>query len=297
MTIISRMNTSAAWDPEYIARILLECSRIAMKHYNAPRTSIKPDRSLVTEADHEIEAYLESELEASERGSYMIGEETIHTRTADYIDRAFAETAWIVDPIDGTVPYAHHIPTWGISIGMMVGGTLTNGAIYLPITDELFVTRGDEVLYGSIAFLNTAADSVESLKPVTANGERRKALVRASGVIALTQGITKGRGIDVPNPVQALGCAVLPLTYLLLDRYVAYAGTVKLWDCAGALPMLQRAGFVARLANGTQVHTSVDKSVYRLSPNDHKRWKFNDLLLCAATDELIEYVENAIVAA
>ena len=101
------------WKVPVITEVLAECAEIALRHYHAPSVALKSDRSLVTQADHEVEAHFASRLDDPHRGSFVIGEETIHSRSAEYVDEAMKGIAWIVDPIDGTAPYAHHIPTWG----------------------------------------------------------------------------------------------------------------------------------------------------------------------------------------
>lgn len=274
------------WDPGHIIDIIAHSAHIAMKHYDAPNTEVKSDRSLVTRADHEIESYLESELEATESGSYLIGEETIATHDERYVEAALSEVGWVIDPIDGTAPYAHHIPTWGISIARMEAGVLTDGAIYLPVTDELFLTTPGGVEYGPIA----GPRRILSHETRIPDAQRRRA-----GMIAVTQGIAKGHGIDVPNPVQALGCAVLPLTYLLLDRYVCYLGKVKLWDCAAALPMLRWEGFVTELADGSAIGLEVSKTHYRLDEGDRDRWKLRDRLICGSSRELVDSITGAVL--
>ena len=196
------------WNPTDIRKIIKTCGDLALRYYEAPRTEIKSDRSLVTEADHAIETHLESVFDHPESGSYLIGEETIAHRSAAYVEDAFQNEAWIVDPIDGTAPYANHLPTWGVSIGRMVDGSLTDGAICLPVTNEIFFTDGPTVRYGT---LTGECRPIDPRAPRLGADDEKK-----TGMIALTQALAKGRGIAVPNPVQALGCTILPLTYLLL---------------------------------------------------------------------------------
>src|ERR1035437_1889509 len=45
---------------------------------------------------------------------------------------------WIIDPIDGTVNFAHGIPICCVSIGLLYNGELLMGAVYNPMMDELF---------------------------------------------------------------------------------------------------------------------------------------------------------------
>src|SRR4026209_1709081 len=45
---------------------------------------------------------------------------------------------WIIDPIDGTVNFAHGIPLNCVSIGIEQDGNIIMGAVYNPHLDEFF---------------------------------------------------------------------------------------------------------------------------------------------------------------
>ena len=45
---------------------------------------------------------------------------------------------WIVDPLDGTVNFAHNIPIFSVSIAAALNGDVLCGVIYQPLLDELF---------------------------------------------------------------------------------------------------------------------------------------------------------------
>lgn len=54
-----------------------------------------------------------------------------------------AECTWYIDPLDGTVNYAHGFPLWSVSIGFEVRGRLEAGVIYCPGLGDLYeATRG-----------------------------------------------------------------------------------------------------------------------------------------------------------
>ncbi len=284
---------SFVWDPQRIIRLLRRCGDIALGFYDDPSARLKEDRSIVTEADHEVEGLLESEFDMPSEGSYIIGEETVDSRDSSYIESAFHNISWIVDPIDGTAPYAHHIPTWGISIARMERARLTDGAVFLPVTGELFITEDRRVLYGSGHNRDDLDGQSIEWKPIDPPARRTPQDSTRSGMtsmIALSQGIAKGRGIRTTRPVQALGCAVVPLTYIMLDRYFAYTGKVKLWDIAGVLPMLHRLGFIVRLSTGDSLTLDVDERAYILDEKSPDRWKIRATMLCAATEDALDAV-------
>ncbi len=48
---------------------------------------------------------------------------------------------WIIDPLDGTVNFAHGFPMYNVSIGVEYQGTCMIGVIYDPTRDELFLAQ------------------------------------------------------------------------------------------------------------------------------------------------------------
>jgi len=274
------MNT---WDIHALEGLLVESGRIALRYYENPPTEYKRDRSPVTKADREIEDLLGKSFDRPGEGSYLIGEETVEKRDGSYIDAAFKATSWVVDPIDGTALYANHLPCWGVSVGLMERGLLTEGAIYFPLDDELFITEGGAILQGRPGSL------------VRIEATRRP--YSLGGVIAITQEIARYEGIEVANPIYAGGSAVYPLTQLLLGHFIAYVGQLNLWDVAGCLPLLRNAGFDLRLQEGPAVTGAVDAGAYILSPGDAKRWKYRSNLICTGAPETLDRVMDGLRAA
>lgn len=272
-----------SWDRTTLEELLVKAGSIALRYYDNPPTEYKRDQSPVTKADREIEELLGRSFDRPGEGSYLIGEETVERRDGSYIDAAFRATAWVVDPIDGTSLYANHLPCWGVSVGFMERGALTEGAIYFPLDDELFITEGEAILHGR-------PGALARIEPV-----RRPYSV--GGIVAITQEIARFLGIEIANPVYAGGSAVYPLTQLLLGRFIAYVGQLNLWDIAGCLPLLRNAGFDLRLEDGTKVEDAVDEAAYFLSPGDAKRWKYRSNLICTAASETLDRVMNGLRAA
>ena len=48
---------------------------------------------------------------------------------------------WIIDPLDGTVNFAHGYPAFCVSIAFEAAGRLEYGVVYDPLRDELFEAR------------------------------------------------------------------------------------------------------------------------------------------------------------
>jgi myo-inositol-1(or 4)-monophosphatase len=62
---------------------------------------------------------------------------------------------WIIDPIDGTVNFAHRIPICCVSIGLEHNGIMVLGGVFNPFLNELFIAER-----GQGATLNGKAISV-----------------------------------------------------------------------------------------------------------------------------------------
>ncbi|HCE43370.1 MAG TPA: hypothetical protein DET40_07465 [Lentisphaeria bacterium] len=273
------------WNTKEICGLLAECGGIALKHYGKCAWKFKSDRSLITAADSEIENLLKKEFDRPDESTYLIGEETVETKSEEYIASAMKGTSWVVDPIDGTAPYAHHIPTWGISIGFMKGGTLEEGAVFLPATAEIFITEGDHVLYCRTK--NTGGRIKFSRMEKFCS---RKLALNDGGLISVSQDVVKRGRLDVANPVQAVCCTVFSGTYLALGRYLAYIGCVKLWDIGGVLPILFKSGFKGRLISGEELTLKVDEKVYHLSKDHPERWRMRNQMILAPDRKTINYI-------
>ena len=251
------------WDRQQIIELAIEAGAIARRHYEQPESDVKSDGTIVTRADCEIERFLTQHLESTGDDVYLLGEESADAKGDDYYRAGLQHSLYIVDPIDGTAPYAHRVPTWGVSIGFARGGRLLEGAIYLPISGELFVTEG-----GSVYLVQTG-------KGGDRQGQRLEPCrlpFTDQSLIAITQELTKRGGLDVPNPVLSLCCAIVPLSYLLVGRIQAYFGRLKLWDVAGGLPMLHKLGFDARTLDGCQLTEELSDEWLVLEPGDPRRW-------------------------
>jgi myo-inositol-1(or 4)-monophosphatase len=89
-------------------------------------------RDLVTEWDPRSEQTIRDVLESS--GYPVLGEELGGAAaTGDAIYR------WLVDPIDGTVNFAHGMPIWSISIALEeIGKGSVVGVVYAPVVGWWF---------------------------------------------------------------------------------------------------------------------------------------------------------------
>ena len=100
--------------------------------YDQPHTvSYKGIIDPVTEVDHASEKFILSEIARRWPDSTIRSEESGLTPGG-------TEHAWYVDPLDGTVNYAHKVPIFCVSIAYAHEGAVELGAVYDPMRDEMF---------------------------------------------------------------------------------------------------------------------------------------------------------------
>jgi myo-inositol-1(or 4)-monophosphatase len=113
---------------------------------------------LVTEVDHQSEKFLLGQVQRDFPDHHILSEETGVIQGND-------EDVWYIDPLDGTVNYAHHIPIFCVSIGYAFRGTLTLGAVYDPMREEMFLAERGKGAYlnGRSLRVSSATDLQRSL--------------------------------------------------------------------------------------------------------------------------------------
>jgi myo-inositol-1(or 4)-monophosphatase len=275
-----------SWTKETAAEMLRQSAAIALKYFDSPSLDYKKDSSVVTQADREIENTLALTLDRPEEGSWLLGEETLDSRSEDYIKNALAGTAWIVDPIDGTVSYAHHFPMWAISIGLARGGDIQEGAVYLPMEGEYLVSEGAAVYHGRVPPASNAPVRLEPFSP-------EPAAVSEKLPIAIAQRSLRASGYTGRNTLHATASAVFSLVHVMLGHYLAYKADLKLWDLAGGIALLSKLGFAARFEDGGVFGTRITNENYELDPSAGlSRWRAKGRPVFAGSDEAVSYVRS-----
>ncbi len=144
---------------------------------------------------------------------------------------------WIIDPIDGTVNFAHGIPVYAVSIAATFEGEVLAGAIIDPSRDELFTAEK-----GQGAFLNgkrlKVTETADLKNAIAATGFPYNVDENPLKCIDLFVHFIK-QGI----PIRRLGSAVLDLAYLAAGR-LDFFWEVSLmpWDYAAAKLLIEEAG-------------------------------------------------------
>lgn len=207
------------------------------------------DTDVVTVMDQRSEAFLLERLAQLRPDDGLLGEEGASHEGSTGI-------TWVVDPIDGTVNYLYEIPAYAVSVAACIGDvrhggewSTVAGAVYNPITDELFHAHAD-----GGAFLRRGSD-VQSLS-VSSERELAKALTGTGfGYEAAKrerQGAVVASLIGQVRDIRRIGSAALDLCSVGAGRLdVYYESGLNPWDqAAGQLIVTEAGGVVAGHGDG-----------------------------------------------
>ncbi len=113
----------------------------------------KGSTDIVTEVDHQSEALLIERILSRFPDHTIITEESgLHNGSEDH--------CWYLDPVDGTINFAHGLAFFCVSIAYAEAGNLRLGVVYDPIHEEMFsaeLGRGAYLNGRPIAPANAAA--------------------------------------------------------------------------------------------------------------------------------------------
>lgn len=268
------------WNLPTLIPLVLESGRIGLSYFDSPEKEYKADDSIVTKADRAIESYLTSHLNHPEAGSYLLGEETISDQSEDYLDAAFRQIAWVIDPIDGTAPFANNLPNWGVSVGFMEAGVLKEGIVFLAALGELYYTSQGLTWRER---LGTEVSQWESRlgSPVALKGPGVDEIPRGS-MVSISQQLARFGSYQLPFYVQVTGSSVFNMVRLAAGCYGALVTRFKIWDFAACLPMLANLGWTMVFhGNGKPMGLTMDDSAILNSPGHPERWSSLDHVVFA----------------
>lgn len=186
--------------------------------------------NLVTEADHASEKAIIETVKEFFPGHFILSEESGEI----IMD---SEYKWIIDPIDGTVNYAHGIPICCVSIGIEQHGKMIMGAVYNPFLKEFYFAEK-----GKGAMLNGSPISVSAVSKVIdsclVTGFPYTYLDLPNGPLDCFE-----RFIRKGVPVRRLGSAAMDLCWVASGRFDGfYEHKLQAWDSAAGFLIVEEAG-------------------------------------------------------
>jgi len=217
------------------------------------------DIDLVTEMDGRTEAYLLREIRRRFPDHQVVAEESgVHGAGGAY--------SWFIDPLDGTVNYAHGIPIYSVSIAFADHGRVRLAAVYDPSRDECFTAERE-----GGAFVNGQQLRVTDLAELSA-----ALLVTGFPYDMWTNPVNNldhfERFSVRTQGVRRLGSAALDLCYVAAGRFDGFWELrLKAWDIAAGGLIAEEAGAKVTSMEGEPDFLRPVASILAANPALHGR--------------------------
>jgi myo-inositol-1(or 4)-monophosphatase len=208
-------------------------AEILRSRWGRPRSiGSKGINDLVTDADIAAEKAILDAIRSAFPQHGIIAEES-GSQAGSTMER------WLVDPLDGTVNYAHQVPFFAVSIAFACGDEVLVGVVLNPMSGELFSAQA-----GKGAFLNGEPISV-SLETRIADSLLGTGLPydRSRGFDAVAERLL--RCVKTARGVRRFGSAALDLCFVACGRFAGFwEDQLQPWDTAAGALIVREAGGV-----------------------------------------------------
>ncbi len=192
--------------------------------------SFKGRIDLVTDVDYKSEKAILEIIKSRHPDHDVITEES-------QIDLTGSEYRWIIDPLDGTVNYAHDYPFVAVSIALEIKKSIEVGIVYNPIMNEFFhAVRGQGAFLWEKPVKVSGAGNLEKSFlatgfPYDIRDNEYNNLAYFNNLIMHAQAIRRD------------GSAALDLCYLAMGRFDGFWEIhLSPWDIAAGKLIVEEAG-------------------------------------------------------
>lgn len=211
----------------------IEAAAVEIRRFNDRTftvTNKEGINNLVTEVDHASEGAIIAVIKEAFPDHFILSEEA-----GELVQDS--QYKWIIDPIDGTVNFAHGIPICCISIGLEHNGKMIMGGIYNPFMNEMFIgERGQGVTLNGKPV--TVSQKVGLEKACMVTGFPYTYLDEPNGPLQVFERFIR-KGI----PVRRLGSAAIDLAWVACGRFDGfYEHKLQAWDSAAGFLLVEEAG-------------------------------------------------------
>jgi len=217
---------------EILLKATREAAGIMQKHFNGSFkvSSKKTINDLVTEVDKLSEEAIFRIIREQYPDHYILSEEAGELQQD-------SEYKWIIDPIDGTVNYAHGIPVCCVSIAVEKDGEMLMGAVYNPFLDELFFAeKGKGATLNGQKISVSTNDSLDSAFLVTGFPYQWEDM--GNHPLQAFE-----RFVKAGLPVRRMGSAAIDLCWVACGKFDGFwEHNLNAWDSAAGYLIVEEAG-------------------------------------------------------
>ncbi|QTF91166.1 inositol monophosphatase family protein [Halomonas sp. BM-2019] len=191
----------------------------------------KHGQELVTDVDLAVDTRISERLEVAFPGEARLSEEL----APDHSALSREVPLWVVDPIDGTVNFAHGLHHVAVSIAWLVAGRVRLGVVHAPFLGETFTAlAGQGAQCNGQTIQASRSGSLERSLVGTGFPYRRDSrpplMRRLAAVLGHCQDVRRN------------GSAALDLCDVACGRLDAYYESVSPWDFAAGWLIAREAG-------------------------------------------------------
>ena len=221
--------------PKHFLEVAVDAAREAgellITEFDRPQQlSYKGEVDIVTEADRKSESLIVARLLKRFPGHAILGEEGGTTGAGG------ARYRWLVDPLDGTTNFAHGFPVFAVSIGLLENGEPLIGAVYNPVTRDMFTAmKGEGAFRGQ---KRIRVSTVETLsKSLLATGFPSHKRTQNPNIHYYWEFTLRSHG------VRRAGSAALDLCSVACGQFEGFwEFGLKPWDTAAGMLIVREAG-------------------------------------------------------
>ena len=219
-----------------LSTIAVRAGDIALEHFGRTHVSYKADHSVLTEADPEVQSFLESELHALLPEAAFIGEEGDKAEVSTE-GALKSEYVWIVDPIDGTGVFSDGIETFCVCVGLFRHGKPYAGVVRFPALNGTYIGKiGEGAAYNG--------------HPIRV-AEDEEILQRSSMYVPSKAHL--GYRFHFKGKIRSMGSTALHYLLVAKGAGIAAVSGAHIWDYAAVAPIFHEAGGRLRHFDGQEI--------------------------------------------
>ena len=217
-----------------LIKIVKRAAGILRKHDGLQISAKEGHANFVTDADREVQGYLEKALPRLWPGSRFIGEEKENRELTD-------EPTWIVDPIDGTTNLIHDYRMSAVSVALCEYRKPILGLIWQPYARELFYAEAGKGAYLNGTPIRVAETPFSEALIAVGTAPYYEELEERSIALA-------GEFLHSCADIRRSGSAAIDLANIACGRIDGYFELrLKPWDYAAGSLIVEEAGGVFRM--------------------------------------------------
>lgn len=226
------MNDQITARHDHACAIARQGGALALRYFNARDTLVIETKAnpqdVVSRADREVEDMIRAAILSDFPNDAILGEEGDATPGSSGF-------TWVIDPIDGTMPFVSGIPQWCVAIALVHDNRTVAAATFAPAMDVLFSAQ-----LGKGAFANGKQCSIPAAMDLTvamtAIGASHR--IPQQVITATVDNLIAKGGMFYRN-----GSGALMLAQVACGQLAGYLEHhMNAWDCLGGLLMIAEAG-------------------------------------------------------